>query len=163
MKKRNLIKTGVLAGTLLLGTGYAVINNRTLTFTGTGTIKAEEIDVVVLQGSNYTITNEGKGAAFVLGELTTGTKKELDIIIKNNESLYDANITGNIVITANDKTLVEGTDYTSKIDGDWPDGLSAPLEKGMSGRLTVSITPLEPMKKYSTFNVTITVVATPVL
>ena len=47
MKKKNIIKTSLLSAALLLGTGYAVINNRVLTATGTVPIATKEINAKI--------------------------------------------------------------------------------------------------------------------
>ena len=45
MKNKSLIKTALLSSALLLGTGYAIINNRVLTATGTVPISEKDLDV----------------------------------------------------------------------------------------------------------------------
>ena len=58
MKRRGLIKAGLLSAVLLLGTGYATINNRVLTATGTVPIATKEMDVRITGLSGTFSSNE---------------------------------------------------------------------------------------------------------
>ena len=70
MRKKNIIKTGLLSAALLLGTGYAVINNRVLTATGTVPIAGKDLDVGIgsIEGdvSEVNISENKLSASFKL-------------------------------------------------------------------------------------------------
>ena len=75
MKKKNLIKTALLSSALLLGTGYAVINNRVLTATGTVPIAEKELDVRITSITgipNATIAPDGLTAELTFEKVEVG-------------------------------------------------------------------------------------------
>lgn len=108
MKKKNLIKTALLSSALLLGTGYAVINNRTLTATGTVPIAQKELDVKITKVessnggmSNVVIAEDGYSVTFDYGEYD-GELKDAGITLTNNESDIDVNVYYDIVVVDED-------------------------------------------------------------
>jgi hypothetical protein len=129
MKKRNLIKTSLLAGTLLLGTGYAVINNRVLTATGTVPIAQKNLDVKIVDTSGFdsaTIINNGLGLTFTLPSIMENPPLDnsnplltyIYVSIENKETDLDVTVSYTATVTDN-----QGNDVPVEI------GLEAMVEE----------------------------------
>lgn len=129
MKNKSLIKTALLSSALLLGTGYAVINNRVLTATGTVPIATKNLDVVftadskTASGNVGVITNDGHTLTLTFSTVDEETyAPAFDIYIKNNET--DLTVQPNMdykVYDQDGNELSKGdfsiyTDYTIDID-----------------------------------------------
>ena len=98
MKRKNLIKSCLLGATLLLGSGYAVINNRVLTATGTVPISEKDIDLKILDmvgefSSPAIISSDGYSVSFTLNTMEAQSgSRAFEIRLENNEEAFHLRI-----------------------------------------------------------------------
>ena len=98
MKRKSLIKSCLLGATLLLGSGYAVINNRVLTATGIVPIAEKDIDVKILDivgefSSPAVISPDGYSVSFALNLIdATSGSRAFEIRLENNEDVFPLRI-----------------------------------------------------------------------
>ena len=91
MKNKKIIGTLLFVCIAILGVGYARISNRVLNLSGTGTFNNDEMNVVIVAGEGWTITDGGRGATATI----SGVSDDFvfpGVQIKNNEYI-DAMVT----------------------------------------------------------------------
>jgi hypothetical protein len=102
-KRKNIIKAGLLGAALMLGTGYAVINNSVLTATGTVPIAEKNLDVRIVNcdAENAQISPDGLTVTFAVTSWTWGPDS------------------GDIILMADTTFENRETDLTVDIDFDY--------------------------------------------
>ena len=184
-KRKNIIKAGLLGAALMLGTGYATINNRILTATGTIPIAEKAIDVVITEaqpGQNYDVTDSGQSATLHFSTVSLSQLIEpgapypgasLAIVtIINNETDISAYIDVEISFYDSDGELLTGDFYSifsvsipTYKDGEFSHFANDPnpLEPGQTAFIEVLFDFYTPIVRYSEVMMEITITAIPAL
>jgi hypothetical protein len=177
MKKRNLIKTALLSSALLLGTGYAVINNRVLTATGTVPIATKELDVKITDihgepsDSEKNISDDGHTLTFICDNMDVFESG----VINNDYWIYlevtnydEFNVDTKSTITVTAKNGEESVEYYTDtfyggiFDNAAGSNLIEYIEPDTQGYIEFAF-PIElDVLNYSSLEITITVEAFPV-
>lgn len=105
MKKKSLIKSCLLGSALLLGTGYAVINSKDVSITGTVSAANTTLDVYVgnFQSENFDCVQNGETFTLTLKEgkefKTVGETKSFSFFIGTNIRDYNIAYTINTTLS----------------------------------------------------------------
>ena len=99
--KKSLLGLGLLALVLVLGVGYAVVSQVTLTFGGTATGVAETTLKVDIEGVNdsktgvtHTLNGCGISDSFTIDDMTLDEVVTMTYTVKNHEKDVAATLTG---------------------------------------------------------------------
>lgn len=180
MKKKSLIKSCLLCASLMLGTGYAIINNRVLTATGTVPIGEKDLNVGFIDGTGYTVSNGGATATLTIDTidesditLPAGTpvgNHNVSLNITNNETDISVKFDVNVKFSANGETLTSDVCNASSVSITYYDDHSIPTDVTQSPLLPQKSAVADiyydfytPALQYSQITIVITITAHPYL
>ena len=118
MKKKNIIKTGLLSATLLLGTGYAVINSKQVTINGTVSSETRDVNIrIVSSNPNFDMDVSGTTLTFSQNDTskyeTVGTTHSVNFDIFNDET--DLNVLLEIESMSSSSEFFEVSDVSTTV------------------------------------------------
>ena len=156
MKKKNIIKRGLLTAALLLGTGYAVINSKEVTINGT--VKSADDSVSYsLEFTNHNVVRDGD--TYTLSDITistVGTPYTIDVYHE-----FYGNSFGDSDILANVEVIVENSNpefFSVEVEG-FPE---RPTFGTDNGRIIITMIKTPVTEKDSTCSIKIKLNISPV-
>ena len=167
--RKSFLGLGILVLMLVLGVGYAVVNNVTLTISGTATAKEAELNVYFDASVNPVLTNatngkvaaeitDKKNATIEVTELALSETVTAVYTIKNGESDVAASL-ATPVITVESAAGTDLSEYFNVTATLAENSLDAGASTTVTVVVTLAKTPT--IAAYSTADINIQIVASP--